>query len=183
MRAFNRVAVAFAGALTLLATASQAADSGFYVGGGVGQAMVEDNSGGQTFDESSSSYRAFAGYRFGAIPILDFAGEIGYRDLGKAEGTRGGSAVSYQTKGADAAVLVIFPILGFDLFGKAGVFQYNLDKSVNGVTTGYDGTAPLYGAGVGFRFWKLGIRAEYEYLDVNELSKQQVGMVSVYWRF
>ena len=183
MKAFDRVAIAFAGALTLLATASQAADSGFYVGGGVGQAMVEADSGGQSFDESSTSYRAFAGYRLGVIPILDLAGEIGYRDLGKAEGTVGGSAVSYQTKGADAAVLVIFPILGFDLFGKAGVFQYSLDKTVNGVTTGYDGTAPMYGAGVGFRFWRLGVRAEYEYLDVDETKKQQVGMVSVYFRF
>jgi hypothetical protein len=169
--------------LTLLATASQAADSGFYVGAGTGQATVEVASGGQTSNENSTPYRAFAGYRLGAIPILDFAGEIGYRDLGTAEGTVGGSTVSYQSTGADAAALVIFPILGFDLFGKFGVFQYNLDKTVNGTTTGYSGTAPMYGAGVGFRFWRLGIRAEYEYLDVDEANKQQVGMVSLYFRF
>jgi hypothetical protein len=41
----------------------------------------------------------------------------------------------------------------------------------------------MYGAGVGFRFWRLGIRAEYEYLDIDELSSAHVGMVSATFRF
>lgn len=186
MKTIDRIALAFAGALTLMATATQAADQGFYVGAGTGQAKVEDQPSqlsGQTFDESSTPYRVFGGYRLGLIPILDFAAEVGYRDLGKAEASVGGSSTTYQAKGADAAILAIFPILGFDLFGKAGVMQYDLDKTFNGVTTGHSGTAPLYGAGVGFRFWRLGIRAEYERIDIDEVKSMDVGMVSVFFRF
>jgi hypothetical protein len=127
--------------------------------------------------------RAFAGYRLGAIPILDFAGEIGYRDMGKASGNVGGTTVDYSLKGVDASSLAIFPFLGFDFFGKAGMLQYDLDKNFGGAVGGFSGTAPIYGAGVGFRIWRLGIRAEYEYLDVDEVSSSQAGMVSVTFRF
>jgi hypothetical protein len=184
MRILNRIAIA--AAVALLATAAQAADSGLYIGAGTGQAMVEDQpqqAGGQTFDESSTSYRGFVGYRFGLIPILDFAAEVGYSDLGKAEKTLGGSTVTYQTKGADGAILAIFPILGFDFFGKVGAMQYDLDKTFNGTTTGYSGTAPLYGVGLGFRFWRLGIRADYDRIDIDEVKSFDVGKVSVTFRF
>lgn len=186
MSRIDRIAMVFAGALALMATASQAADQGFYVGVGTGQAKVEDQPsqlGGPTFDESSTPYRVFGGYRLGVIPLLDFAAEIGYRDLGKAEGTIAGSTVKYQAKGADGAILAIFPLLGFDLFGKVGLMQYDLDKTFNGATTGYSGTAPLYGVGVGFRIWRLGIRAEYERIDIDELKSLDVGMVSATFRF
>ncbi len=186
MSKIDRIAMAFAGTLALLATASQAADQGFYVGLGAGQAKLEDQPaqlGGQTFDESSSPYRVFGGYRLGAIPLFDFAAEVGYRDFGKADSNVGGTGVQYKLKGADAAILAIFPILGFDLFGKAGLMHYDLDKTFAGVTTGQSGTAPLYGAGVGFRFWRLGIRAEYERIDIDELKSTDVGMVSVFFRF
>ncbi len=180
--------LAIVGAVALIAAASPtlAADQGFYVGAGTGTAMVEDNPGqltGAKVDESSTPYRVFGGYRLGMIPILDFAAEVGYRDLGEAKGTSGTSSFNYKLKGADASALVIFPILGFDFFGKAGVIQYDLDKTFNGATTGFSGTAPLYGAGVGFRFWRLGVRAEVERLDVDELQSQDVGMVSVFFRF
>lgn len=186
MKTFDRIAIVFAGALTLLATASQAADQGFYVGVGTGQAKVEDQPsqlGGPTFDESSTPYRVFGGYRLGLIPILDFAAEVGYRDLGKAEGTVAGSTVTYQAKGADGSILAIFPILGFDFFGKVGVMQYDLDKTFNGATTGYSGTAPLYGVGAGFRFWRLGIRAEYERIDIDDVKSMDIGMISATFRF
>lgn len=176
------------GAVALVCTAApaMAADQGFYAGAGTGTAMVEDRPaqlGGAKVDESSTPYRIFAGYRLGMIPILDFAAEVGYRNLGEARGSSGANSFNYKLKGADASALVIFPFLGFDFFGKAGVIQYDLDKTFNGATTGFSGTAPLYGAGVGFRFWRLGVRAEVERLNVDELKSQDVGMVSVFFRF
>lgn len=186
MGTMNRPAVFLAGALALAAASAQAADEGFYVGLGTGQAQIKDNPselGGARFDESSTPGRIFAGYRLGAIPILDFAGEIGYRDLGDAEGTVNGVASRYTIKGPDAAVLAIFPILGFDIFGKVGVMHYDLDKTFAGTTTGSTGTTPIYGAGVGFRFWRLGVRAEYERIDLDKVDTVDVGMVSVYFRF
>lgn len=186
MSMIRRFTPLLAGALMCGTAATHAADSGFYIGAGTGQQTTTDNPqqlGGQSFDESSTPWRAFAGYRLGLIPIFDFAAEIGYRDIGKASANVGGTNTEYQMTGADAALLVIFPILGFDIFGKGGVIQYDLDKSFNGATSNFSGTAPMYGAGVGFRFWRLGIRAEYEYLDIDELSSAHVGMVSATFRF
>jgi hypothetical protein len=186
MGTMNRPAMVLAGALALATGSVQAADAGFYIGAGTGQAQIKDNPselGGARFDERGTPYRVFGGYRLGLIPILDFAGEIGYRDLGDAEGTVNGTAARYTIKGADAALLAIFPFLGFDIFGKAGVMQYDLDKTIAGATTGGTGTAPIYGAGVGFRFWRLGVRAEYERIDIDKVDTVDVGMVSVTFRF
>jgi OOP family OmpA-OmpF porin len=186
MKTIRGIAIAGAMALMSAAAPAVAADSGFYLGAGTGQAQMEDNPSqlsGANIDESSTPYRVFGGYRLGIIPVLDFAAEVGYRDLGEAKGTQGANSFNYKLKGADASALVIFPLLGFDFFGKAGVIRYDLDKTFNGATTGFSGTAPLYGFGVGFRFWRLGIRAEVERLDVDDLKRQDVGMVSVYFRF
>lgn len=181
-----RVVLALGFASVLLGGPAQAADSGFYLGAGVGSAQVKDRppqTGGQEVSESSTPYRAFAGYRLGIIPILDFAAEIGYRDLGKAEGTTGATGTQYRAQGADASVLVIFPITLFDLYGRVGAMQVNLDKTFNGATTSSNGTAGLYGAGVGVRFWRIGVRAEYDRIDIKDLSSVDVGMVSVYFQF
>ncbi|MBX9961810.1 MAG: outer membrane beta-barrel protein [Burkholderiales bacterium] len=186
MATMNRLAVLCAGTLALAAASAQAADEGFYVGVGTGQAQIKDNPselGGARFDESSTPGRIFGGYRLGAIPLLDFAGEIGYRDLGDAEGTVNGTSARYTIKGPDASVLAIFPLLGFDIFGKVGIMHYDLDKTFAGATTGHTGTAPIYGVGVGFRFWRLGVRAEYERIDLDKVDTVDVGMVSVYFRF
>ncbi len=172
-------------ALVLLTGSAQAADSGFYLGAGAGQAQISDDPSQLTgkFDESSTSYRGFVGYRLGVIPILDFAGEIGYADLGSAESTIGGTATKYQAKGADASVLVIFPITILDLYGRFGAMKYDLDKTFSGATTSSSGTAGVYGVGLGLRFGLLGVRAEYDRIDIKELKSVDVGMVSVYFQF
>jgi hypothetical protein len=181
-----RIVAALGITFVLLAGPAQAADSGFYVGAGIGEAKISDDSSqpsGQNFDESSTPYRAFAGYRFGVIPIIDLAAEIGYMDLGKAEGTVGGTTAQYKAQGADGSLLVIFPITIFDLYGRVGVFQAKLDKTFNGTTTSSAGTAGVYGAGVGVRFWRLGVRAEYDRIDIKDLKSVDVGMASIYFQF
>jgi len=173
-----RIVAALGFALALMTAWAQAADSGFYLGAGAGQAQISDNA---SFDESSTSYRGFAGYRLGVIPILDFAGEIGYSDLGSAES--GGTTAKYQAKGADASVLVIFPITILDLYGRFGAMKYDLDKTFSGATTSSSGTAGVYGVGLGLRFGPLGVRAEYDRIDIKELKSVDVGQVSVYFQF
>lgn len=170
-----RVMAAVGFVSVLLAVPARAADSGFYLGAGVGQAQVKD----QSFSESSTPYRAFAGYRFGIIPLIDIAAEVGYMDLGKAEN----SAESVKGHGADASALLIFPITIFDLYGRLGVMQVNLDKTLNGVSTSSSGSAGVYGLGVGVRLGPIGVRAEYDRVDVKNISSADVGMVSVYFHF
>ncbi len=170
-----RVMAAVGFTSVLLAAPAQAADSGIYLGAGVGTAQEKD----QNFSESSTPYRAFAGYRFGIIPIIDLAAEIGYMDLGKAEGSTG----TVKAHGADASVLLIFPITIVDLYGRLGVMQANLDKTLNGVSTSSSGTAGVYGVGAGVRLGPIGVRAEYDRIDIKDLHSADVGMVSVYFHF
>jgi hypothetical protein len=186
MNALIRIVVLGFTFLLLLAGPARAADSGFYLGAGAGQSQWKDNpsqTGGQEVSESSTSYRGFAGYRIGVIPLLDLAGEIGYADLGKAEGTVGGTSTQYKAQGADASLLVILPITFFDFYGRLGAMSVKLDKTFNGTTTSSSGTSGMYGLGVGFRFWKIGVRAEYDRIDIKDVKSLDLGMVSAYFQF
>ena len=170
----------------LLAGPAQAADSGFYLGAGAGQSQWKDSppqTAGQEFSESSASYRLFAGYRFGVIPFIDLAPEIGYMDLGKADGTVGGTNTQYKAQGVDASLLVIFPITIFDLYGRLGAMSVKTDKTFNGATSSSSGTSEMYGLGVGVRLGKIGVRAEYDRVNVKDIKSVDVGMVSVYFQF
>jgi hypothetical protein len=173
-------------AVVLLLAGPAQAESGFYLGAGAGQSQWTDDpaqTSGQEVSESSTSYRGFAGYRLGIIPFLDFAAEIGYADLGKAEGTVGGTNAQYKAQGADASVLVIVPITLFDFYGRLGAMRVDLDKTFNGQTTSSSSTSGMYGLGVGFRFWKIGVRAEYDRIDIKDVKTLDVGMVSAYFQF
>jgi len=170
----------------LLAGPAQAADSGFYLGAGAGQSQWKDNpsqTAGQEFSESSTAYRGFAGYRFGLIPLIDLAAELGYMNLGKADSTVGGTNTQYKAQGVDASLLVIFPITLFDLYGRLGAMSVKTDKTFNGATSSSSGTSEMYGLGVGFRLGKIGVRAEYDRVNVKDLKSLDVGMVSVYFQF
>jgi len=163
-----------------------AADSGFYAGIGAGQMTTTDYlppARTELLDDTTNQWRVFGGYRLGIVPILDFAAEVGYRKLGPATLNINGNTAEYKTKGADASVLAIFPFLGADLFGRLGVMQYDLDRTVNGTRASFSGSAPLYGLGVGFRVWRLGVRLEYERLDMDEVKHIDGANLSVIYRF
>lgn len=178
--------LALAAALAATVSPTQAADGGLYAGLGWGRATTTDYlppARVNLFDETANQWRIFGGYRTGIIPILDFAAEVGYRNVSAANATINGNTAEYKTKGVDAAVLAIFPFLGADLFGKVGVMRYDLDRTVNGTRASFDGSAPLYGVGIGFRVWRLGVRLEYEKMDVDELKLFSGATASVQYRF
>src|SRR5690348_11552817 len=75
-----------------------AAESGFYLGGGVGQSTFKEDSSSINFDENATAWKVFAGYRIGALPILDFAGELTYRDFGHPDK----AGAEFKAKGGDA---------------------------------------------------------------------------------
>jgi hypothetical protein len=188
MRTLIPTVLATAAALSLpgIPTAARAADQGLYAGLGTGQMVTTDYvvpGGNGLFDEKSTPWRAFAGYRLGLIPILDFAAEAGYRSFGSASATIGGVPAEYKTKGFDAALLAIFPFLGADVFAKVGVLQYDLDRRWGTSTTSFNGTAPMFGIGVGYRIWRVGVRLEYERFDVDELKGLDGAMLSATFRF
>ena len=175
---------AILGALILCSLAlTEAGAIETYLGGSVGQVTLEDEFNGEDFKEKDMAFRAFIGFRTGLLPVLDFALEAGYRDLGDTSGTAGGESIEVKLSGYDVAGLVILPFGPVDFYVKAGVMGYNLDTSVAGVDSEEISSDFLYGAGIGARFWKIGVRAEYEIVNVDELDNASMYWLSGYFRF
>ena len=159
------------------------AAGGLYLGAGVGQSTVKDNTNGGNLDASDTAYKAFVGYRFNLIPIIDLAVEGGYTDFGKPSQTLSGQNVQFKLHGYDAAALLIFPLGPIDLYGKAGMLSWSADASAGGTTSSQTGTDPFYGAGIGFYIWKVGIRAEYERYKIKDVDQVQMYSVSALFQF
>jgi outer membrane immunogenic protein len=148
------------------------AASGLYLGAGLGQSTIKDSG----FDASDTAYKAFVGYRFTIIPIIDLAVEGGYTDFGKPSQ----SNVQFKLHGYDAAGLLIFPLGPIDLYGKVGMLSWNASASGSASTSGTD---PFYGVGVGFSIWKIGIRAEYERYQIKDVDRVEMVSLSALFRF
>ena len=161
---------------------SAAHAGGVYLGGGIGQASIEDAPGnpfGATFDESDTAYKVFGGYRFDLLPIVSLSAEVGYRDLGNPNTT----GREYQVSGFDYAALAGIGLGPVEVFARLGGMNYDLEKTAGGVTREFDGTAPVYGVGVRFSLLGLGVRAEYEKIDIDELDNADMISVSAFYEF
>ena len=161
------------------------ADSGIYVGAGIGESNMQDSAatGGVAFDESATASKAFVGYYFDFIPLVKFAAEVGYRDLGKPTSTVAGVPVEYQASGFDYGVLAGLGLGPIDLFARVGGMNYDLKKTVGGVSTDYTGNAPVYGVGVWFTVFGVGVRAEYDMIDIKQLDSAEMMTISAFYKF
>lgn len=162
------------------------ADSGFYLGGGVSRTKIEDstgNPGGDSFDDTATGGKVFAGYHLDVIPLLKFAAEAGYRDSGHATELQPLGDIKYRLHGFDYAVLGGVGLGPVDIMARFGGMNYKLKKDVLGVTNDYDGTAPVYGLGVWFTLFGVGVRAEYERIHVDELDKVSTVSLSAFYQF
>ena len=156
-----------------------AAESGFYLGGGVGQSTFKDDTSNIDFDENATAWKAFAGYRIGALPILDFAGELTYRDFGSPDK----SGAEFEAKGYDASGLAIVTLGPIDLFGRLGIGRYSVDTTIFGVSHDKDSTSEIYGVGAGFRIGPVNIRAEWERVEPDLVDHIDMYTINAYWRF
>jgi len=169
--------------LSSLCIPDASAAGGLYLGAGLGQASIKESAGGATFDASDAAYKAFVGYRFNLIPIIDLAVEGGYTDFGKPSQDIGGQNVQIKLHGPNAAGLLIFPLGPIDFYGKAGVLSWKADVTPSGTGSSTSGSDPFYGVGVGFYIWKIGIRAEYEKYNIKDTDRVQMYSVSALFQF
>jgi len=166
---------------TLLPMAAMA-DSGFYLGGSVGNGGVDINfgSGVPNFDESDTAWKAILGYRFD-LPAVFLAVEGGYVDFGEPTLSAAGASAAVAPSGIN-----LFGIAGLeagpvDLFVKAGYISWDadlvLDDGVNPVERLSDSGSDLgYGLGLSFGLGPVDIRGEYEMYDIEDAD---VSMISV----
>ena len=141
-------------------------DSGWYVGGSIGQSKVDiDTTGtapGTTVDDKDTSFRAFGGYQINK----HFGVELGYAALGEASGNEPGfGSFTVEAKAFDLVAVGTLPINDkFSVLGKIGLYKGDLDASDStGASLSESSTDLTYGIGVQYNFNKnLGIRAEWQ---------------------
>ena len=173
-----------AAALLGSAGVSQAhAADGLYIGAGIGLATVKDEVNTETLDSDDASYKAFVGWRFDVIPVIDLAVEAAYTDFGRPSQTLAGQNVQFKLTGASLAGLLIFPLGPLDLYGKAGLMSWRSELDNGASTSSRSGTDAFYGAGVGFYIWKIGIRAEYERFQVKDVDRVDMLSLSALFQF
>jgi hypothetical protein len=153
------------------------ADTGIYLGGGVGQSSLEDDP--SSFKESDTAWKAFVGFKLGFIPIVKAAVEAGYRDLGNPAGA--GSTI--EVRGYDFGALLGIGLGPIELFGRVGQMKYDLAASGAPTLAEADGTANEYGVGAAFKLFGIGLRAEYEQIDIDELDNASMISLSLVFGF
>lgn len=176
--------------LFLISTLSLAADNGVYVGAGVLQSeyglLNPDEL--QPFDDQDTGYKAILGFR----PLDSFGVELNYADHGNATVPSGiaciqlitvpcpiESDVQAKTLSAFAVGYLAFPVV--DLFAKAGATAWDFDVRGQPASSGFfvseSGTEFAWGAGAQAHFGSLGVRLEYEQLNI--IQGEKLGTVSL----
>lgn len=172
--------------LLFIAIAMPAHAGGLYIGGGIGTGNIEDAGGnpdGTTFDESDAAWKAFVGYRFDLLPVVSVSAEAGYRNLGTPDTSVAGTPVEYRVSGLDYAALAGFGLGPVEVFGRLGGMAYDLKKSVAGLSRSFTGHAPVYGIGARMSLFGIGVRAEYEIIDIDMLDDVSMISVSAFYEF
>ena len=162
------------------------ADSGFYIGGSLGDAAVSVNDidlGGNDFDDNDSAWKGFVGYIFD-MPVIDFGIEVAYVDFGTPSETILGENFDIDVTGLSAFGMAGFDFGLFGIFAKAGVVSWDADFAVDGLSLGSDdGSDPAYGLGFRLNFSSVEVRAEYEVFDVADTETVDMVSVGILWRF
>jgi len=174
----ERPLTGLAAGLLFCAAPSLAADRGFYMGAGVGQATLEVDDVldlGVDFDEDDVGFKLFGGYRF--FPWLGVEGAFfdgGKPELRESDGTLTAS-MDIEVQGLIAAAVFNLPVGDrFELFIKPGVAFWDSETTIR-VTdqTGAfredfddNGSAFFLGGGAAFNFTEnLATRLEYEWFE------------------
>jgi len=135
-----------------------------YVGGSIGNSWyshkpeIEDVS---KISENSTGWKIFGGFKNDGILGV----EGGYRDLGKVKYQDTNVNVNSKTKGWDIEAMGRLKISIVDVFAKAGAFFWKTEAGGD-FNESTDGTAFIWGLGAGARLGPLGIRLEWESMEV-----------------
>ena len=167
----------------LVAASARAQDSGFYLGGSLGQSKLQEwcDTGGSSITltsckDTDTSWKVLGGYRFNRY----VAAEATYVEWGEVTAsTSTGVDVAAEQHSYGLAVVGTLPLgRGFELFGKAGFLMTEQETRrvrPNPSTVDRDETELHYGLGAKYAFtrnWAL--RGEWE-----KTEKLKVEMLSI----
>jgi OOP family OmpA-OmpF porin len=150
----------------------------FYIGGGIGNTFfsseVEDALDQiKGIDDNATAWKLFGGF----TPSRFLGIEGGYRDFGTAEVNVGSINYESSTKGWDIEALGLIRIAIFDAFGKAGAMFWSQDTKLGGAFDSSSGTDFFWGLGAGLHLGPLGVRLEWESVEIG--GPDNLSMVSL----
>jgi hypothetical protein len=176
-----RKAILFAAALLALPVLpAAAADNGFYLGLGVGQAnlkiddLTDNVIANDDFDGDDLSYKFIAGIR----PLDWFGVEASYVNFGKPEDTVAGQKLKAEGDGISAFAVGFLATGPVDLFAKVGLISW--DSKIGSGAFDDDGSDLAYGVGAQFRLLSLSVRAEYEKFDISDVDLDMISVGVTY---
>ncbi len=164
-------------ALLMASTAAMAADNGIYLGASLGDANIEIDQGLAQVDSDDTGFKFIVGLR----PLDWFGVEASYVNFGEAEDGR----LAANTDGISAFGVFFLPVGPVDVFAKGGLISFDSTVELDGIGDIYreDGTDLAYGLGVQFRLLSLGVRAEYERFDIDDVEDANLLSIGVTYTF
>lgn len=170
--------LALVAGLVLGVPAMATAQTGMYIGIGVGTADYEDRIELEDvedidLDDDDTAYKYFLGYRANRHLAI----EGGYRDFGEASS----GPFTVETDGWDGYVMGIAPIGPVELFAKGGVISW--ESEGNQGFGSRDDVDLAWGVGGALALGPLFLRLEGEWFDIDVPEDVQTFMGSVGYRF
>jgi outer membrane immunogenic protein len=155
------------------------AESGVYLGAGLGDTNVKGPLDENNIEFDSIGSKIILGYNFGLVPLIDLAVEGAYVNLGEESS---GSVSFKQTSwnGFGLAGLSFGPI---GLFGKVGMAAWETESRFGALSSTDSGTDPVYGIGARLQLGPLSARIEYEYYDQSNFDDVSMSSVSLIYTF
>lgn len=155
----------------ILAINTAFAQNGLYFGGSVGPSYVNKSFtdidwGAIDLSGNDVSYKLYAGYKLPAFLSL----EGGYRSLGRIAD----EIAEYNSAGWDIGAKADLSLGPFQVFGKAGAFFNDVKVTFSDPLhpdVNKNNTKFMFGFGAGLNIKRLGLRAEWESLDMSQGSK------------
>jgi len=158
-----------------IAQFARSADTGFYIGGALGQSQAKDacDPSGLGFsggcDDKDGTWKIFGGYNFNR----NLAVELGYVDFGEFNATGSTALGLPATASVEAQAIELLAIGSFPItqqlyaYVKGGAFRWDADSRVAigavSAATGDDGTDWTVGLGLRYDFTRnVGARIQYQ---------------------
>lgn len=142
-------------------------DSGWYVGGSIGQSAVDiEGCGGVVdCDDKDTAWRVLGGYQINR----NFSVELGFHQFGDASASGPGGRIDFEAHAIELVGLGSLPLgNNFAVYGKAGVYRGETQATGSTILTGpidieETNTDLTFGVGAQYNFNpKFAIRAEWQ---------------------
>lgn len=172
---------------------AQAAESGFYIGGSLGQSTLKvpsDVVDIPDFNEDDTGFKLYGGYNWN-LALFNLGIEGGYIDLGSpTERINNDTRLNIEADGWNLVGLGGLNFGPFDFYAKAGWISWDASLSIQGIDPGFgmgslsdSGSDLMYGIGARVALGSFHIRGEWEEFDIEDSDSVYLFSLGVAWQF